>query len=41
MDFEVPDKIKVITGMIDEFVDKEVIPLEPADDAPGPFLDGQ
>jgi alkylation response protein AidB-like acyl-CoA dehydrogenase len=29
MDFEVPDKIKVITGMIDEFVDKEVIPLEP------------
>jgi acyl-CoA dehydrogenase len=29
MDFEVPEKIKVITGMIDEFVDKEVIPLEP------------
>jgi len=29
MDFEVPDKIKVITGMIDEFVDKEIIPLEP------------
>jgi len=29
MDFEVPDKIKVITDMIDEFVDKEVIPLEP------------
>ncbi|MBN1104772.1 MAG: acyl-CoA dehydrogenase family protein [Deltaproteobacteria bacterium] len=29
MDFEVPDKIKVITGMIDEFVDREIIPLEP------------
>jgi acyl-CoA dehydrogenase len=29
MDFEVPDKVKVITGMIDEFVDKEIIPLEP------------
>jgi alkylation response protein AidB-like acyl-CoA dehydrogenase len=29
MDFEVPDKIMVITGMIDEFVDKEIIPLEP------------
>jgi acyl-CoA dehydrogenase len=29
MDFEVPEKIKVITGMIDEFVDKEIIPLEP------------
>jgi acyl-CoA dehydrogenase len=29
MDFEIPDKIKVITGMIDEFVDKEIIPLEP------------
>jgi len=29
MDFKVPDKIKVITGMIDEFVDKEIIPLEP------------
>jgi alkylation response protein AidB-like acyl-CoA dehydrogenase len=28
-DFEVPEKIKVITGMIDEFVDKEIIPLEP------------
>jgi len=28
MDFEVPDKIEVITGMIDEFVDKEIIPLE-------------
>jgi acyl-CoA dehydrogenase len=29
MDFEVPDKVEVITGMIDEFVDKEIIPLEP------------
>ncbi|MEA2102743.1 MAG: acyl-CoA dehydrogenase family protein [Thermodesulfobacteriota bacterium] len=29
MDFEIPEKIKVITGMIDEFVDKELIPLEP------------
>ncbi|MGE5840880.1 MAG: acyl-CoA dehydrogenase family protein [Deltaproteobacteria bacterium] len=29
MDFEIPEKIKVITGMIDEFVDKEIIPLEP------------
>jgi len=29
MDFEVPEKAKVITGMIDEFVDKEIIPLEP------------
>jgi len=29
MDFEVPEKIKVITGMIDEFVDREIIPLEP------------
>jgi alkylation response protein AidB-like acyl-CoA dehydrogenase len=29
MDFEVPDKIKAITGMIDEFVDREIIPLEP------------
>ncbi len=29
MDFEVPEKIKVITSMIDEFVDKELIPLEP------------
>jgi len=29
MDFEVSDKIKVITGMIDEFLDKEIIPLEP------------
>lgn len=28
MDFEVPDKIKAITEMIDEFVDKELIPLE-------------
>lgn len=28
MDFEVPDKINVITGMIDEFVDKEILPLE-------------
>ncbi len=29
MDFEIPDKIKVITDMINEFVDKELIPLEP------------
>jgi acyl-CoA dehydrogenase len=29
MDFEVPDKIKAITGMMDEFVEKELIPLEP------------
>jgi acyl-CoA dehydrogenase len=29
MDFEVPDKMKVIIEMIDEFVDKELIPLEP------------
>jgi acyl-CoA dehydrogenase len=29
MDFEVPDKIKVITSMMDEFVEKELIPLEP------------
>ncbi|HBF43944.1 MAG TPA: acyl-CoA dehydrogenase [Desulfobacteraceae bacterium] len=29
MDFEMPEKTKIITGMIDEFVDKELIPLEP------------
>lgn len=29
MDFEISDKLKTITGMIDEFVDKEIIPLEP------------
>ncbi|MBN2283387.1 MAG: acyl-CoA dehydrogenase family protein [Deltaproteobacteria bacterium] len=29
MDFMVPEKIQVITGMIDEFVDRELIPLEP------------
>ena len=29
MDFENPEKMKVITGMIDEFVDRELIPLEP------------
>ncbi|MBW1774511.1 MAG: acyl-CoA dehydrogenase family protein [Deltaproteobacteria bacterium] len=29
MDFEIPEKTKVIIGMIDEFVDKELIPLEP------------
>ena len=29
MDFAVPDKIQAITGMIDEFVDRELIPLEP------------
>jgi hypothetical protein len=27
MDFEVPDKIKAITEMIDEFVDRELIPM--------------
>ena len=29
MDFEIPEKTKLIIGMIDEFVDKELIPLEP------------
>ena len=29
MDFAISDKMKTILGMIDEFVDKEVIPLEP------------
>ncbi|MBI5250689.1 MAG: acyl-CoA dehydrogenase family protein [Desulfomonile tiedjei] len=29
MDFEISDKLKTITGMIDEFVNKELIPLEP------------
>jgi len=29
MDFNVPEKIKIITGMMDEFVEKEIIPLEP------------
>ncbi len=29
MDFSVSDKMKTILGMIDEFVDKELIPLEP------------
>ena len=29
MDFEMPEKTKLIIGMIDEFVDKELIPLEP------------
>ncbi len=29
MDFEVPDKMKAITSMMDEFVEKELIPLEP------------
>jgi len=28
MDFEKPEKIKIITDMMDEFVDKELIPLE-------------
>jgi len=28
MDFEIPDKIKAITEMINEFVDKELIPME-------------
>ncbi|MGB9735385.1 MAG: acyl-CoA dehydrogenase family protein [bacterium] len=29
MDFEVPEKIKTIVDLINEFVDKELIPLEP------------
>lgn len=29
MDFNVPEKIKIITEMMDEFVEKEIIPLEP------------
>ena len=29
MDFEIPEKTQLIIGMIDEFVDKELIPLEP------------
>ncbi len=29
MDFTMPEKVKVITDMMDEFVDKELIPLEP------------
>ena len=29
MDFEVPEKIKAVTGKIDEFVDQQLIPLEP------------
>jgi hypothetical protein len=29
MDFTVSEKMKTILGMIDEFVDKELIPLEP------------
>jgi alkylation response protein AidB-like acyl-CoA dehydrogenase len=29
MDFEMSDKMKAVTGMIREFVDKELIPLEP------------
>ena len=29
MDFSVSDKMKTITSMIDEFVDKELIPMEP------------
>ncbi|MCX5851731.1 MAG: acyl-CoA dehydrogenase family protein [Deltaproteobacteria bacterium] len=28
MDFTMPEKIKAITGMIDEFVDRELIPME-------------
>ena len=28
MDFEKPEKIKIITDMIDDFVDKELIPIE-------------
>ncbi len=29
MDFEIPDRMKVIIEMINEFVDREIIPLEP------------
>ena len=29
MDFEITDKMKAITAMINEFVDRELIPLEP------------
>ncbi|MEA3470835.1 MAG: acyl-CoA dehydrogenase family protein, partial [Thermodesulfobacteriota bacterium] len=29
MDFTMPEKVKVITDMMDEFVDRELIPLEP------------
>ncbi len=29
MDFEISDKMKTVTGMIREFVDRELIPLEP------------
>ena len=29
MDFTISEKMKTILGMIDEFVDKELIPLEP------------
>jgi len=29
MDFEITDKMKAVTSMIDEFVDRELIPLEP------------
>ena len=28
MDFEISDKMKAVTGMINEFLDKELIPLE-------------
>jgi alkylation response protein AidB-like acyl-CoA dehydrogenase len=30
MDFGISEKMKTITGMIDEFVDRELLPLEPA-----------
>ncbi len=29
MDFEIPEKIRIITQMIDEFMDREIISLEP------------
>jgi alkylation response protein AidB-like acyl-CoA dehydrogenase len=29
MDFAISEKMKTILGMIDEFVDKELIPMEP------------
>ena len=29
MDFTVSEKMQTILGMIDEFIDKELIPLEP------------
>lgn len=36
MDFEIPEKVRIMTGMIDEFMEKEIIPLE-SDFLRGPF----